>query len=69
MLTVTKKIGGAVVRNRIKRRVREAFRHLAGDLPDVDLNVVARASAAEASAAQLAAALRTGLASVTRRPS
>ena len=38
-----------MVRNRIKRRLREAVRLELGELPPVDLVVVARASAAAAS--------------------
>lgn len=46
-LTVTKKIGGAVVRNRARRRLREALRlTLPGTVrPGVDYVVVARAAA------------------------
>lgn len=36
----------AVVRNRIKRQVRESFRHNLGTLPSFDVMVVARGSAA-----------------------
>ena len=36
----------AVVRNRIKRQVRESFRHCLGTLPSFDVMVVARGSAA-----------------------
>ena len=48
-LTVTKKIGGAVVRNRIKRRLRAACRAvlpLHGE-PGCDYVLVARAAASE----------------------
>jgi ribonuclease P protein component len=44
---VSRKVGGAVVRNRVKRRVREWFRQARRDLaPDLDLVVVARRAAA-----------------------
>jgi len=52
-LTVSSKVGGAVVRNLIKRRLREAVRHELTALPAVDLVVVARASARHASVADL----------------
>jgi ribonuclease P protein component len=48
-LTVSSKVGGAVVRNRIKRRLREAVRLERGNLPPVDLVLVARSSATAAS--------------------
>ncbi len=38
----------AVVRNRIKRQAREAFRHSSGSLTGLDVVVVARAGAADA---------------------
>lgn len=42
-ITVTRKVGCAVVRNRAKRLVREAFRQLPGLLPDgVDMVVILR---------------------------
>jgi ribonuclease P protein component len=49
--------GGAVARNRIKRRVREYFRQHRHQLPTVDLVVSARAGAATASNEQTSASL------------
>lgn len=41
-VTVSKKIGCSVVRNRIKRLIREVFRRHRLYIPAVDLNVIAR---------------------------
>ena len=57
---VAKKVGGAVVRNRTRRRLRERLRHYheaARLRRGVDLVVVARHDAGQASAAALATAL------------
>jgi ribonuclease P protein component len=48
---VSSKVGGAVVRNRVKRRLREAVRHELSRLPAVELVVVARQSAVDATVA------------------
>ena len=59
-ITVTKKIGNAVVRNRIKRLVRESFRsnrHVI--VENRDINVIAKKSAAFASGPQALATLKT----------
>ena len=46
-ITVSRKVGGAVVRNRVKRRVREWFRARRGSLGSgLDWVVIARAPAA-----------------------
>jgi ribonuclease P protein component len=47
-VTVSTRVGTAVVRNRLKRWVREAFRATAAELPAVDLVVIGRSSAREA---------------------
>jgi ribonuclease P protein component len=57
-ITVSSKVGGAVVRNRVKRKIREAIRQELGTLPAVDLVLVARASAVDASVADFCRWLR-----------
>jgi len=53
-LTVSRKIGGAVVRNKVKRRVREFFRTRRFlFLTVIDLSVIARAPFVELSQSQL----------------
>ena len=59
--SVSSKLGGAVVRNRTRRRLREALRKLLGQIESgYDLVIVARARAAEASLGQIAAAVEQG---------
>jgi ribonuclease P protein component len=63
-ITVSRKVGGAVLRNRVKRWIRECFRRRRGDFPGgLDLVVVARPPAAAASHAVVC----TELASLARR--
>jgi len=57
-ITVSRRVGAAVERNRIKRVVREWFRRERGGLaPGVDLVVIARSAAAGCGSAELGAAL------------
>ncbi len=50
-IVVSKKVGKAVVRNRIKRRIREIVRR--SHLPPAELMIVAKPEAAEADFAEL----------------
>jgi ribonuclease P protein component len=61
--TVTKKLGNAVVRNRIKRRLRDAVRHSASPymLPDHDYVLIARDAALRRTFAELVSDLDTAL--------
>lgn len=53
--TVTKKLGNAVIRNRIRRRLREAVRHASGEFPEgaMDFVLLARSAALGLSFADL----------------
>ena len=46
-ITASKKIGCAVVRNRVKRYLREIFRHTRISLASVDMNIIARRESAQ----------------------
>lgn len=61
-LSVSKKVGNAVQRNAVRRRLREAFYEVLPDIPDrVDLVISARPAAAEATFGDLRAELLRGL--------
>ena len=57
-ITVSSKVGDAVVRNQVKRRLREAVRHELACLPAVEIVLVARASSTGATVGDLRAWLR-----------
>lgn len=69
-LTVGRKVGGAVVRNRVKRRVREIYRRWSerSRLPALDLVVHAKPSAGSASFAELERELERLLSSLLPPP-
>ncbi|MEN9835736.1 MAG: hypothetical protein RL011_1929 [Pseudomonadota bacterium] len=66
-LVVSRRVGNAVVRNKVKRRLREAYRVLRPELEQfavlwgTDLVVVARASAATCDSEFIGTALQQGL--------
>ena len=68
-LAISRKVGNAVQRGHVKRRVREAFRLRAGQLAGLDLVVTARAAAAQATGLQIAALFDKLLEQAVRRAS
>ncbi|MGB8854194.1 MAG: ribonuclease P protein component [Pirellulales bacterium] len=71
-LSVSRRIGTAVVRNRWKRRLREAFRAARGELPQgIDVIVVVRSGRPPVGAdghQQMADAIVSLVARITKRP-
>jgi ribonuclease P protein component len=71
-LSVSRRIGTAVVRNRWKRRLREAFRAVRSELPQgIDIIVVVRSGQPPAGAAghrQLADTIASLVARIVKRP-
>lgn len=57
-VTVSKRVGGSVIRNRVKRCIREWFRHARESLPDrSDIVVIARRGARDLSSCEAAEVL------------
>lgn len=58
-VTVTKKVGKAVVRNRVRRRIREAFTELCPEVSQsCDIIIVARTKAAVSSYSEIRSAMK-----------
>jgi ribonuclease P protein component len=67
-ITVSKKVGNAVTRNRIKRIIRDYFRLHRDQLGmGIDLNVIVRSDSGKASAETLVEHLKLGFISIKRK--
>lgn len=58
---VSRKVGNAVVRNRVKRRLREVFRHLRPQLDGLDVFILTRPAIATASLQTMMEEITSGL--------
>jgi ribonuclease P protein component len=66
-VTVSRRVAAlAVVRNRIKRHIREAFRRVRASLPAVDIVILANSAAATADATTLRRSLAHHLSRIQR---
>ena len=67
-VTVSKRVGNAVIRNRVKRRIREWFRHARARLPgQSEIVVIARRTARELSGAEVVTILDRAIQSPNSR--
>jgi ribonuclease P protein component len=67
-LSVSKKVGNAVVRNTVRRRFKEIFRDLATEAHGLDVVVSAKPSSAEASYGELREEFERSLRKLASRP-
>jgi len=68
-ITVTRKVGNAVARNRIKRLVREFFRINRKLFPPADYNIIARSGAVKLGYAAVCQELANGLSRIGQQNS
>lgn len=66
-ITVSGKVGNAVMRNRIKRAIREFYRENKGLFAPVDYNIVAKKGAAHLGSSEISQELGRAMQSLLRR--